>query len=77
LSINSSNSSKLELTEDLGIPDIPLEWFIDIGVKWFNHVVKRELVFCNFADFNFLRQAKIYIVKKLVLGCMGLFEVSD
>jgi len=56
LSRNSSNPfSKLESPEDVWIPDLPLERFMDMGIKQFNHVVEKELVLCEFIDFNFLR----------------------
>jgi len=49
-----------------------------MGVKQFNYVVERELVFCEFTDFNFLRHAKFSFVQKLEkFGCMGVFKVSD
>ena len=49
-----------------------------MGVKCFNHVVERELVPCEFVDFNFMKHVKFSFVKKLKkLWCVGLFEVSD
>jgi len=54
------------------------EWFTGIGVKHFNHVVERELMFCEFIDFKFLRHVKFPFVEKLEnLGWMGLIELSD
>jgi len=64
LSTNSSNSfSKREHLEDLGLPDLSFEWFTNMGLKQFNHIVERELVFFEFVDFNFLRHVKFSFVK--------------
>jgi len=56
LSINSSNSfSRLDSLEDRGVPDPIVKWSNDVDVKQFNHAAERELVFCEFIGFNFLR----------------------
>jgi len=49
-----------------------------MGVKCFNHVIERELKFCESADFDFFKQAKFSFIEKLEdLGCIGLFNASD
>jgi len=65
-STNSPNfTSKLDSLEDLELLDLLLEWFINIRIKCFSHVVENELVFCESVDFKFLSKAKFFFVKKL------------
>ena len=64
MSIDSRNLvSKLESLEDIGLPELPIEWFIDFGGKCYNHVVEKGLVRCEFVDFNFLGKAKFSLGK--------------
>jgi len=66
LSTNSDNStSKLDSLDDLALPDFPLEWFTNMGVKHFKHVIERELVVYEFVDFNFFKHAKFSFIEKL------------
>ena len=57
--------SKLESLEDPGLPNLPIDKFTDLGIKRYNHVVERELVFCGFIDPDFLKKAKFSFVEKL------------
>jgi len=41
-------------------------------------VVKRELIFCEYVDFEFLTKANFSFFEKLEnLGCMSLFDLSN
>jgi len=43
-----------------------------------NHIVEKELICCEFVEFDFLRKAMLSLVKKLQnVGCIRLFDVSD
>jgi len=64
--------------EDLGLSYLIFEWFTNFGVKCYNYVADQELVYCEFIDFDFLRNAKFPFAEKLEkLGCKGVFDVSN
>ena len=73
LPTNFGNStSKLDSLEDIELPEHSLEGFIDIVVKWCNHVIERELVFFGFVDFDFSKKANFSFVEELEnLGCIN------
>jgi len=53
-STNSVNStSKLEYLKELGLVDLLLEWFIDMVVNHFKHVIEKELLLYVAVDFEF------------------------
>jgi len=50
---------KFEPLENLGHPNLLIEWFTESWVKHNNHMVERELVVYEFVDLEFLKKAKI------------------
>jgi len=64
--MDSGNStSKLDSIEDLGLLNLSIQWFINMGEKHVNHVIKMDLVFCKSVDFEFFNQAKFSFSEKL------------
>jgi len=78
MSTNFGNSTtKLDSLEDIGLPELSVGWFTDIGDKFINHVIRWELVFYESVDFDFFKHAEFSFVKKLNnLGCISLFNIS-
>jgi len=63
---NSGNFiSKLDFLEDLDLPNSLHEWFIDMGVKRFNHVIEWKPVLCDSIDVDFFKLVKFHFNEKL------------